>query len=127
MPSPIRHHLHGLRLFWITMLLLGAVFKPVIVMACEAHEATHLLATGHGHEGDAHENGPPADEPAADTLSTPWMNLLHQGHCCVHGAALIATTIIPDAQIATIIPGTAEPARKVDIRRIPMLRPPIRG
>ena len=125
MLSRLRHRLLALRLFWVAMLLLGAVFKPAIVFACESHEALHLLATGHGHEDDAHENGMPADETLPDGEFAPWMSLLHQGHCCVHGAAIVEAALAPDPVIATERPDVALVVQLLDARRKPGLRPPI--
>jgi len=117
----------GLRLFWIAMLLLGTVLQPVLVVACETHESQHLTVTGHGHDNVEHEGNHVADEPLPADEVTPWHSLLHQGHCCVHGAAIVDLILTASPHVS---PSRPECARQVSLIKAiltPTLRPPIRG
>ena len=107
------------------MLVLCAVVKPVVVVACETHEAQHAIETGHGHDDAAHRVGTPADETAPGDDTRIWHALLHQGHCCLHGAALVEADVQMSVVSvrAVLVPGAASVCCCVVPE--PMLRPPI--
>lgn len=122
----LRQRLLSLRVLWVVMLLLCAVVKPVIVLACEVHESQHALQAGHGHDDAEHRRGQPADEPMPSGDQKPWHALLHQGHCCVHGAALVTTADVSLAPVAASAPGAVVAPAFRSLGLEPMLRPPIR-
>lgn len=122
----LRQRLVSLRVLWIALLLLCVVVKPVIVLACEVHEAHHALQTGHGHDDVEHLRLQPVDEPTPSGGSNPWHAVLHQGHCCVHGAALVASGEVSLAPVAAFVPGSVVAYAFRSRHREPMLRPPIR-
>lgn len=122
----IRQRLVSHRILLVAMLLLCVVAKPVIVLACEVHESQHALQTGHGHDDVEHLQAQPVDEPQPADDGKLWHALLHQGHCCVHGAALVTTPDVSLAPITAHVPecGVVPALRTRGLE--PTLRPPIR-
>lgn len=125
MLSSLRSRLLPLRAFWVVMLVLCAVVKPVVVVACETHEAQHAIEAGHGHDDAAHRGAVPVDEAPPSADARIFHALMHQGHCCVHGAALVevdvSMPVVPSR--AVLVVGEAGVCRCVVPE--PMLRPPI--
>lgn len=121
----LRQRLITFRAFWVAMLLLCAVVKPVIVMACEVHESQHAMQAAHGHDDAEHTGGQPADEPLPTGEQQPWHAVLHQGHCCVHGAAIVDVSASMSAPVVAFAPEPAIPQAFRMVGLEPMLRPPI--
>lgn len=121
----LRQRLITFRTFCVAMLLLCAVVKPVIVMACEVHEAQHALQAVHGHDDADHTNGQPVDEPLPTSEQQPWHAALHQGHCCVHSAAIVDASEAVSAPGVAFAPESAVPHAFRMVGLDPMLRPPI--
>lgn len=107
------------------MLVLCTIVKPIVVLACEVHESQHALLTGQGHDDADHTGNQPADEPVPKADQPPWHPVMHQGHCCVHGAAILDA---PELVISPVIAFAPESAVSHSYRLVglePMLRPPI--
>lgn len=113
------------RAFWVAMLVLCVVVKPVIVLACEVHESQHALFTGHGHDEADHTGIQPVDEPVPTADQQPWHAVMHQGHCCVHGAAILDAPELVISPVVAFAPGLAVPYSFRLVGLEPMLRPPI--
>jgi hypothetical protein len=88
------------------VLMLGVVLQPMIAMASAAHESQHMLMHGHSHEDGGHDVGIPDDEGMQSDEAASLHLLLHQGHCCVHGNAILVSVdteffALPPASLAT--------------------------
>lgn len=123
MLSRLRHHAIALRAVCAVLLLMGLVVKPVITLACEVHEAEHLLATGHAQ--DQHPSGAiPPDEPVPDD-GGGWHALIHLGHCCGPATALAVASVVAPLHLVENAPAVPAPARTPEHIPSRALRPPI--
>lgn len=117
LPLPLRFVLAAL--VW-----LGILAQPVLVVACEIHEAQHLAATGHAHDGPEHSDGAESAHPSPDE-SGELAELVHLGHCCAHATVLAISIEPPSSQgvesMHTGLPVTAP----LSARPTRLLRPPI--
>lgn len=115
-----RQRRSALRTLLTVVLMLGVLLQPMIVMASAAHESQHMLMHGHSHEDGGHDVGIPDDEGMPPDDAASLHILLHQGHCCVHGGAILVSVETP---IFALPP--ASPAPQLSIPLIQRFLPPI--
>lgn len=112
------------RVLLVVLVVLGVLAQPVLVAACEIHEAQHQVATGHAHDGPEHSDGADSAHPSPDERGG-LAELVHLGHCCAHATVLAMAVEPPSAHGVDVAPAgllwngplTRRPAR--------LLRPPI--
>lgn len=110
------------------LLALAAVMQPMVVFASEIHDAAHETLPGQAqHESHGHDHDEP-DMPADPVdRSDHWHVLMHFGHCCGHGIALLPMSFAFDAATApALLPRTDSP-RPPSAESSRLLRPPIHG
>lgn len=105
-PRARHRRAHLTRLLALWLLLLSAIWQPVLASVGDIHElshggAAHAVAEGdHAHEDDRLDSGD--QEEAGNLLHA----LMHAGHCCGHAVAMPVS--VPTN--AVIIEHTAAPA-----------------
>jgi hypothetical protein len=124
----IQHQRRSLfRSLLTVVLMLGVMLQPMIVMASAAHESQHLLMHGHSHEDGGHDIGIPDDEPAQSDEAASLHLILHQGHCCVHGNAILVSIDTSIAALPAVSPTLLLPVALIQRYLPPIHRPPILG
>ena len=120
------------RVLLSTLLALAAGVQPMVVFAAEIHESSHGAShevspaqPEHGSHGHAHDDPRAPAEPLDP--SDRWHVLMHFGHCCGQGVALLPVSFACDAATApTPCPGADSP-RPPSAESSLLLRPPIQG
>ena len=125
MLSFLRQRTATARTLWVMLLLIAVVLRPALVATAEAHEAGHLLQTGHTHAQDG-SHGVPADESAADGDSA-LHTLIHMAHCCGQQVAVLPLLLQGPATLDALPPASLQPAAPPGVRIARPLRPPISG
>ena len=122
-----RRHCSALRTLIVALLVFGLALQPLVISASEVHESQHMLTTGHSHEGGNHASGIPEDEAPSPDGETRLHSLLHQGHCCVHGAAIPLSTEALIVAIHSASPAISVHATLTSRYLVPVPHPPILG
>lgn len=124
MHSRLRHLPVPFRFVLAALVSLGILGQPVLVAACEIHEAQHLAATGHAHDGPEHSDGAESEQPSPDE-SGGLAELVHLGHCCAHATVLAISIDAPSGQGAESMHAGLPVTAPLSVRPTRLLRPPI--
>ena len=107
-----------LRLWLLPMLVLGVLLRPVLIIACDIHAATHGHADApHVHRAD--EPGPKGDGDGHGDHD--WL----QGATAAEVPAHLTLYVLPAAPASHLRPPVHDVASPSDPARVAPFRPPI--
>lgn len=118
------HLASALRVLVLCLVVGGVLAKPLLVIASDAHTASHVLATGEDGHGDHDTPSEPIDPNDA---KDPWHALMHLGECCAQSPALL-----PDVDPCAFAPLgglllRSQPIAFEPTAQAALYRPPIRS